>query len=131
MDVEGIQMRKSSLTIAVLAATAAALLLSAQSTMPQMQTVDPASAKTGDVVTVTGDNLGPNIVAALYLTDGKADTKVEVTEQTDTSIKFKIPAAAKTGRFALMVLTKGKDAKYIEEPVKVLIEPPLVPPTGD
>lgn len=130
MEVEGIQMRKSSLTFAVPAILAAALLLSAQSTMPQMQTVDPVSAKIGDVVTVTGDNLGQDTVAAVYLTDGKADTKVEVTEQTAASIKFKIPAAMKTGRFALMVLTKGKDAKFIEEPVKVLIEPPLVPPTG-
>ena len=123
-------MRKSSLTIAVLAALAAALLY-AQSTLPQMQTVEPSSAKSGDVVTVTGENLGTAIVANLYLTDGKADIKVEMTEQTDTAIKFKIPASMKTGRFALMVLTKGKDAKYIEEPVKVLIEPPLVPPTGD
>jgi IPT/TIG domain-containing protein len=131
MDVEGIQMIKSSLTIAVLAALAAALVLCAQSSLPQMQTVDPSSAKTGDVVTVTGENLGPAIVATLFLTDGKADIKVEMTQQTDTAIKFKIPASMKTGRFALMVLTKGKDAKLIEEPVKVLIEPPLVPPTGD
>ena len=123
-------MRKSSLTIAVLAALTAALVY-AQSSLPQMQTVDPSSAKAGDVVAVTGENLGPAIVASLYLTDGKADIKVEMTEQTDTAIKFKIPASMKIGRFALMVLTKGKDAKYIEEPVKVLIEPPLVPPTGD
>ena len=129
MDVEGIQMRKSSLTIAVLAALAAALLC-AQSTMPQMQTVEPNTAKNGDVVTVTGENLGSGIVAALFLTDGKADTRVEMVEQTDTAIKFKIPVAMKNGRFALMVLTKGKDAKLIEEPVKVLIEPPMVPPTG-
>ena len=124
-------MRKSSFTIAVLAALAAALLLTAQSTMPQMQTVEPATAKIGDLVTVTGDHLGPDVVATLYLTDGKTDFKVDMIEQTDAAIKFKIPAAAKTGRFALMVLTKGKSAKLIEEPVKVLIEPPLVPPTGD
>ena len=123
-------MRKSSLTIAVLVALAGTLLY-AQSTLPQMQNVDPSSAKAGDVVAVTGENLGTAIVASLYLTDGKADIKVEITEQSDTAIKFKIPASLKTGRFALMVLTKGKDAKYIEEPVKVLIEPPLTPPTGD
>lgn len=123
-------MRKSSLTIAVLAVLTGTLLY-AQSTLPQMQTVDPSTAKAGDVVAVTGENLGTAIVASLYLTDGKADIKVEITEQSDTAIKFKIPAAVKTGRFALMVLTKGKDAKYIEEPVKVLIEPPLTPPTGD
>lgn len=123
-------MRKSSLTIAVLTALAGTLLY-AQSTLPQMQTVDPSSAKAGDVVSVTGEHLGTAIVASLYLTDGKADIKVEITEQSDTAIKFKIPASVKTGRFALMVLTKGKDAKYIEEPVKVLIEPLLTPPTGD
>jgi hypothetical protein len=129
MEAEGIQMRKSSY-LAVLAAMAAALLLCAQSSMPQMQTVEPAAAKNGDLVTVTGENLGSAIVAALYLTDGKADVKVEIIEQAQTSIKFKVPAGMKAGRFALMVLTKGKDAKFIEEPVKVLIEPPLVPPTG-
>ena len=124
-------MRKSSLSIAVLGAIASAVLLSAQPAMPQMQTVEPASAKTGDLVTVTGENLGQSLVAALYLTDGKADVKVEIIEQTDSAIKFKIPATMKEGRFALMVLTKGKYAKFIEEPVKVLIEPPVVPATGD
>lgn len=131
MKIEGIQMRKSSFVIAVLFALAASTLLFAQSTMPQMQTVEPASAKIGDMVTVTGENLDQTIIAALYLTNGKDDFKVEITGQTATEIKFKIPAAVKTGRLALMVLTKGKDAKLIEEPVKVVIEAPLVSPTGD
>ncbi len=122
-------MRKYSFWIAILFVLAVPFLLG-QSTMPQMQTVDPASGKSGDVVTVTGDNLDQNTVAALYLTDGKNDVQVEITEQTATTIKFKIPANAKSGRLALMVLTKGKDPKYIEEPVKVLIEAPLPGPTG-
>ena len=124
-------MRKSSFVIAVLFALAASAVLLAQSTMPQMQTVEPASAKIGDVVTVTGENLDQTVVAALYLTNGKEDFKVEITGQTGNEIKFKIPSAIKTGRLALMVLTKGKDARLIEEPVKVLIEAPLAPPTGD
>ena len=48
---------------------------------------------------------------------------MEVTEQTATAIKFKIPAKAAAGRLALMILTTGKDAKYIEQPVKVTIDP--------
>ena len=124
-------MRKSSLLVAVLFALAASAVTLAQSTMPLMQTVDPASAKIGDLVTVTGDNLDQNMVAALYLTDGKDDFKVEITEQSATAIKFRIPRAVKTGRLALMVLTKGKEPKLIEEPVKVLIEPPVIPPTGE
>jgi len=123
-------MRNSSLAIAVLIALAASVFLLAQATLPQMQSVDPASAKAGDVVTVTGENLDQSIVAALFLTNGKDDFKAEITEQTATSIKFKIPSAVKTGRLALMVLTKGKEPKLIEEPVKVLVESPMAPPTG-
>ena len=123
-------MRIYLLLIALLFALAAPSHLSGQSTMPQMQTVEPASGKTGDVLTVTGENLDQNTVAALYLTNGKEDFRVEITEQTATAIKFKIPSSAKSGRLALMVLTKGKDAKLIEEPVKVLIETPGVGPTG-
>lgn len=89
--------------------------------MPRMSTVDPASGKKGDVVAVTGENLDKDNVAKVFLTDGKNDTPVEVTEQTATSIKFKIPTA-KAGRLALMILTAGKEPKYIEQPVKVTIE---------
>ena len=89
--------------------------------MPRMSSVDPSSGKKGDVVAVTGENLDKDNVAKVFLTDGKNDTPVEVTEQTATSIKFKIPAG-KPGRLALMILTPGKDAKYIEQPVKVTIE---------
>jgi hypothetical protein len=59
----------------------------------------------------------------VYLTDGKNDLVAEVLEQTDTTIKFKIPAKA-TGRMAVMVLTTGKDAQLIEQPVKVTIDQP-------
>jgi len=103
-----------------------ALLMSASfaaysQAMPRMTSVEPTSAKKGDVVAVTGENLDKDLVAKVYLTDGKNDTVVEVTEQSATSIKFKIPAA-KAGRLALMVLTTGKEPKYIEQPVKVTIE---------
>ena len=123
-------MRKYPLAIAIFFALAVPIRLIGQSTIPQMQKVDPASGRTGDVVAVTGDNLDQDTVAALYLTDGKEDVKVEITEQTTTVIKFRIPANAKTGRLMLMVLTKGKDPKLNEGPVQVLIELPLPGPTG-
>lgn len=123
-------MRKYPLAIAIFFALAVPFGIIGQSTVPQMRKVDPASGRSGDVVAVTGDNLDQDTVAALYLTDGKEDVKVEITEQTTTVIKFRIPANAKTGRLMLMVLTKGKDPKLIEGPVKVLIELPLPGPTG-
>jgi len=82
--------------------------------------VDPATAKVGDVVTVNGDGIDKKNVDTLYLTDGKTDIKVEVTEQTAKAIKFKVPESAKAHRWALMVHTT-KD-QLIEEPVRVTIE---------
>jgi len=96
----------------------------AQQPMPRMASVEPDSGKAGDVLVVTGENLQKDAVAKLFLTDGKNDTPVEITEQTATSIKFKIPAKVANGRLALMVLTTGKDAKYIEQPVKISIGAP-------
>jgi len=121
---------KNSLLAALLLALVLAAPLRAQAPMPLLTAVEPVSGTYGDVLTVTGDNLDQATVAALYLTDGKNDIKLKITEQTINSLKAQIPEGIATGRFALMILTKGKDAKYIEEPVKVTIEPPAAKPTS-
>lgn len=82
--------------------------------------VDPDTAKVGDVVTVKGDGIDKANVDVLYLTDGKTDIKVEVMEQSAKAIKFKVPESAKAHRWAVMVHTT-KD-QLIEEPVRVTIE---------
>ena len=89
--------------------------------MPRMTSVDPQNGKTGDEIVVTGENLQKDVVAKLYLTDGKTDIEVTISAQAEKEIKFKIPAKA-TGRLSLMVLTHGKDAKLIEQPVKLQID---------
>jgi hypothetical protein len=119
---EGIEMRISLLSITLLLAVAAPECAQTEPAAPLMTAVEPVSGKIGDVLIVQGVNLGLDNVAALYLTDGKTDTKVVIAEQTVTSIKFQIPPEAKAGRFALMVLTKGKGSKFIEEPVKITVE---------
>jgi hypothetical protein len=100
-----------------------ALVLDAQQASPKMTSVEPGNAKVGDLLTVTGENLDKASVSEIYLTDGSKDYKGAMTEQTGTSIKFKVPANTPVGRFALMVLTAGKDPKLMEQPVKVTIEP--------
>jgi hypothetical protein len=112
-------MRLSLVVPLVLAACLAAY---AQQPMPRMTTVEPANGKVGDVITVSGENLQKAQVAKVFLTDGKADVPVEITEQAETAIKFKIPAKVSAGRFALMLLTTGKEPKLIEQPVKVTVE---------
>src|SRR5258707_778928 len=89
--------------------------------MPRMTTVEPASGKAGDIIVVSGENLAKDAGAKGYLTDGKNDILVTVSEQTATSLKFKIPPKA-AGRLALMIETAGKDVKLIEQPVKLTIE---------
>ena len=111
---------KGSVIAALLAGLA--FVAMAQDAMPRMTTVEPGNGKAGDELTIAGENLNKPGVAKLYLTDGKNDLEVQMTGQAATSIKFKIPASAKPGRFSLMILTGGKEPKYIEQPVKVTVE---------
>jgi hypothetical protein len=110
---------KLSFVVLLVAACFAAY---AQQASPRMLSVDPMNGKTGDVITVSGENLQKELVAKLFLTDDKIDILCEITEQTATSLKFKIPAKVEKGaRLALMVETAGKDKKQIIQPVKVTI----------
>ena len=100
---------------------AATLVLFGQEAMPRMSSVDPPSGKAGDVIAVTGENLDKANVGKVYLIDDKDTLVCEITGQTATEIKIKIPAKA-SGRMALMILTTGKEPKEIVQPVKVTIE---------
>jgi len=113
------------LSVLVSTLLAVGIAVWAEQPMPKMVTVDPLNGKAGDVIVATGENLQKDAVAKLYLTDGKNDIVCEMLEQTDTTIKFKIPAKVPQGvRLTVMVLTAGKDAKLIEQPVKVEIDEP-------
>jgi len=123
-------MRISLLSIPLLFALALPANSQPQGGLPTISSVEPASGKGGDVLSIQGANLGQDTIAQLYLTDGKTDLKVQMIEQTSTSIRFRIPPEARPGRFALMVLTKGKDPKLIELPVKIVVEPETTGSTG-
>ena len=51
--------------------------------------MDPDTAKTGDTVNATCENVNKSTVADMYLTDGKDDTKV-VMEHTEDKITTRI-----------------------------------------
>ena len=88
---------------------------------PRVRSVEPATAKQGDELVVSGENLDAEHVASLYLTDGSKDHKVKISEQKAESIRFSVPKV-KPGRYSLMVLTRGANPVYLEQPVFCIIE---------
>lgn len=98
------------------------LIVAPAAAQSRLTGVDPMNGKVGDTISASGENIEKGKVVQLFLTDGTNDTKVEILEQTATSIKFKIPASAKPGRYALMIQTGGSDPKLLEQPVKLSIE---------
>ena len=111
---------KRSLLVACVLMLAAMLLAGYQQAYPRIASVEPDTGKTGDVASAKGENLAKKVVGELFLTDGKTDVKAEVTEQTDTEIKFKVPKIG-AGRYRLMVVTANK-ASAIEQPVVFTVE---------
>jgi hypothetical protein len=87
----------------------------------RITTVDPGSGKIGDLVGAAGESVDKSKVEELYLTDGTIDFKVQIIEQSDSMIKFKIPKI-KPGRYSLMIKTKGPDAKLLEQPVRFTVD---------
>jgi hypothetical protein len=111
------------LGVVMVACIAIPLLLAEQALMPRMTAVSPATGKAGDVVTVTGENLDKANLSEILMTDGKTDIPAAIVEQDATSLKFKIPAAAKPGRFSLVTRrAQGKEPREIEQPVKITVE---------
>jgi hypothetical protein len=116
-------MRLAVISIPLFLAFAQPATSQSEAPMPMMRSVQPDTGKIGDVLVVEGENLGPETVAALYLTDGTVDIKAQIVDQTAGSISFRIPIGAKPGRLGLMVLTTEKPRRLIEEPVKITVEP--------
>ena len=86
--------------------------------------VSPAEAKPGDVVAITGAGLGTYNVKAVFLTNGKDDFKMEVIEQGNTVIRFRVVKGTPAGNLRV-VFEDAKDGAMLEEPaqVKVLAVP--------
>ncbi|MCL4796801.1 MAG: IPT/TIG domain-containing protein [Bryobacteraceae bacterium] len=113
------------LVAALVVAVAAPVLSLAQEVTPRFTSVEPALGMPGTEITVAGEHIGKAVVAELYFTDGTNDIKTPMLSQTDTTITCKIPAGVKTGvRYRLMVLTRGKEPRLIEQPVRVEIGEP-------
>ncbi len=88
--------------------------------LPKCTAVDPDTAKSGDTINVTCENVDKTTVADLYLTDGKDDTKIDVMERAADKIKFQVPKI-KPGRYHIAFTTANK-ASFVEQPVVLTVE---------
>lgn len=113
-------MRKLFLLAGVLVILVFAPALGAQNS--RINSVDPLTGRVGDTIGCAGEGIDAAKVEELYLTDGTNDIKVQILEQNDTAIKFKVPSGVKPGRYSLMIKTKGADPKLLEQPVKLTVE---------
>jgi hypothetical protein len=93
-----------------------------------LRDVTPPEGKAGDILTGYGDNLNTSRVKELWLTDGKTDYKVEVLEQTDHTIRFRLPDWVPAGRWRLMVLSD--EDVLLEQPSHVKVRESRGPTTG-
>ena len=118
-------MKLSSIGAVVIALLACLCTLSAQTGFPKVTTVNPTTAKIGDVITAEGQNLDKGIVAELLMTGDNGDVKVQITEQSATEIKFTVPNSVAAGRFELVTRTSGSEANPVREfvqPVKLTVK---------
>ena len=96
--VEARSVRRGVVIGFALLAAAALLVLSAAPLFaqnePHIATVDPASGKVSDAITVTGENLGKGHVSAVFLSDKKTDYKATIVEQSAEKIVMKVPQVA-------------------------------------
>ena len=113
-------MMKRYLSALLAVCVCAGMLLAADTKPARVTSVEPDSGKVGDVAMAKGENLDKDVVADLYLTDGKNDVKAEITERAPDSIKFKVPKI-KPGRYRLMTASK---TSMIEQPVVFEVNEP-------
>ena len=88
---------------------------------PRVLSVEPDTGKQGDELVVSGQNLDKGHVADLFLTAGGKDAKVKMVEQSAESIRFSVPKV-RPGRYKLMILTRGSEPTYLEQPVFCTVE---------
>jgi hypothetical protein len=85
---------------------------------PQITAIDPASGKTNDTVTLSGNNLGKASVSSVYLSNDKDDFKATIVDQGDDKITMKVPQV-KPGDYNVSVQVGDK---LFIKPVKFKVE---------
>jgi IPT/TIG domain-containing protein len=94
-----------ALTLVLLALASVSILLAQNAA--KVTALDPTMGKADDTVTVTGENLGKDNVAAVFLSDDNDDFKATLVEQAADKIVMKVPKT-KAGRYSLSIQIKDR-----------------------
>jgi len=112
--------------IAVLALAAPVAILSFENvgvtTASRIIRLAPDTAKPGDIVIAYGQGLGTSRIADLSLTEGRGHALVTILEQTETSIRFRVPAMLTAGRYILVIHPANRYRDGIEQPVTLTVK---------
>ena len=85
-----------------------------------MEQIAPEAAMPGETVMVTGYGLDASNVREVYLIFGKIEYGVAILEQTNTVLRFRVPADAPTGTMRLAAMLAGR-AELMEQPVVLMV----------
>lgn len=110
------KLRLSIVGIVVVLATALVTGVWGQGS-PRVTGVDPATAKVGASVTVKGENLQKENVAAVYVSNSSDDFPAVVVEQTNAKIVIKIPKV-KAGDYQVSIQVKND---ILIQPVRLAV----------
>jgi hypothetical protein len=87
--------------------------------------VAPADAQPGEILCAHGENLDAAHIAAMYLTDGEADYKLEILEQATHQVRFRLPQWMPAGRMRVVIL--DEERRMRPQPAWVYIRSPWLP----
>ena len=91
--------------------------------VPLMRRAEPAVVKAGEPVTIYGQALDRSKVSDVMLTTASKQVPVEVLEQTESFIRFRVPADLEPGRYNPAVLMV-KEPMVLVQPVILKVEAP-------
>jgi hypothetical protein len=92
--------------------------------IPLIERVAPAEAIAGETVSVTGFQLDSKHVSELYLSGPEIRYKVEILTQSESEIRFRVPANVPPGDLCIAMKVEGR-TELVEQPVFLKIAKPV------
>ena len=77
--------------------------------------VDPAKARPGDIVMIYGRGLERSKIADVLLTDGDHSALTHIVDQSDTSIRVRLPRMLEAGSYSIVLATCDRETRFLDK----------------